>query len=373
MKKSLFLGLLTLGFMAAGCSNDDLNTPEVNPGKGAIKVSISSSNSSTRASGEPTQEDENKVKDFTVYVFNYSTGALELRVPITPIAGIFTKTIEGLSVASSKRVVVLVNDPAEIYNEESADYVKISNYSELKNYYLTLDSQVASEVGGNFKGLFMSGETDAPVVLTTGVDPVNVTVTVKRLTAKIKLGTITVKADEGVDFNKFTLGGISIQEARDKAIPMGNGMITDVSSINYVQGIVSYTGTPGVVQKNYLNEYYTLPEGYSQGTALSPNYYFYVFPNNNDDDKSTLLTVYGLYDGKPMYFPFRINDKLPTVEGNTTDGTWIQRNKVYTLNVTLKKLASGGEEPNVPNDEVSMDLKVEVADWDGTLVQDVEW
>lgn len=370
MKKSLFLGLLTLGFMAAGCSNDDLNTPEVNPDKGAIKVSISSSNSSTRAVGEPTQEDENKVKDFTVYVFNYSTGALELRVPI---AGTFTKTINGLSVASSKRVVVLVNDPAEIYDEEATDYVKISNYNELKEYYLTLDSQVASEVGEGFKGLFMSGETDAPVVLTTGDDPVDVTVTVRRLTAKIKLGTITVKADEGVDFSKFTLGGISIQEAREKAMPMGNGMITDVSSVNYVQGIVSYSGAPGEVDKSYLNEYYSLPGDYTQGTPLSPKYYFYVFPNNNDDTKSTLLTVYGIYDGKPMYFPFRINDKISGVEGGSADGTWIQRNKVYTLNVSLKKLASGGEEPNVPNDEVSMDLKVEVANWEGNLVQNVEW
>ncbi len=364
MKKSLLLGFLTLGMMAAGCSND-LNTPEVNlEEKGSIKVSIRSGNSSTRAEGEPTQQEENKVTDFTVYVFNYSTGALELKETVT---GTLEKTIGGLSVVSSKKVVVLVNEPSGVFSG-------IANYNQLNNAYLNLDSQVEALAGSNFKGLFMSGETQDPVVLTTDADPVDVPVTVRRLTAKIKLGKILVQADNGVDISKFTLGGISIQEAREKAIPMGNGMVTDVSNVSYVQGIESYKEEDNswIVSKEYLNQFYSLPADYVEGTELSPKYYFYVFPNNNDDDKSTLLTVYGLYDGKPMYFPFRINDKNMGIEGSA-DGTWIQRNKVYTLNVSLKKLASGGEEPNTPNDEVSMDLQVKVADWEGSLVQDVEW
>ena len=49
------------------------------------------------------------------------------------------------------------------------------------------------------------------------------------------------------------------------------------------------------------------------------------------------------------------------------------RNKIYTLNVTLKKIGNSSENPNVPNEEVSMDVEVEVANWEAELIQEVEW
>ena len=74
-----------------------------------------------------------------------------------------------------------------------------------------------------------------------------------------------------------------------------------------------------------------------------------------------------------MYYSFHVNDKLTGSGENDPDGTWIQRNKVYTINVTLKKLGTGSEDPDISNELVSMDVTIEVADWDNELIQDVEW
>ena len=144
------------------------------------------------------------------------------------------------------------------------------------------------------------------------------------------------------------------------------------TGFTYVGGIEGSTSSAGVTPKSYLNESYSLPENYVGGSRLTPQVYFYVFPNDNTDNHSTILTLHGTYDGEPMYYSFYVNDKAEAGE-NATDGTWIQRNKIYTLNVTLKKLGSGSENPDVPNELVSMDVTVEVADWDGELIQDVEW
>ena len=78
------------------------------------------------------------------------------------------------------------------------------------------------------------------------------------------------------------------------------------------------------------------------------NRYFYVLPSDNDDGNTTLITLAGTYDGQPAYFPFRINDKAGTGEASS-DGTFIRRNYVYTVNVKLKRLGGGSSNPEVPS------------------------
>jgi hypothetical protein len=69
-------------------------------------------------------------------------------------------------------------------------------------------------------------------------------------------------------------------------------------------------------------------------------------PSDNDDGNTTLITLAGTYDGQPAYFPFRINDKAGTGEASS-DGTFIRRNYVYTVNVKLKRLGGGSSNPEV--------------------------
>lgn len=67
-----------------------------------------------------------------------------------------------------------------------------------------------------------------------------------------------------------------------------------------------------------------------------------------------------------------INDKVRTGEASS-DGTFIRRNYVYTVNVKLKRLGGGSSNPEVPADPASLDITVEPQDWTAELVQDVEW
>lgn len=354
-KKWLFTAMI-LGVLATGCSRDELREITPEDTKGSLTINIKNdAQVISRALGAPTQEIENTVHSFTVYVFNNLTGVLEKSQSFTAAT---EGEIAGLSIASAKRIVALVNKPG--------DFPAINNYSEFENQLsmISLDTQLPGDFSS--KGLFMSGEYDGPVTL-NATEKTKVTIPVKRITAKVKLGSLKITPDAGLSLDNFELHGVSIQRARDKTLPLG-GLAT--TGFNYVGGIAT-NGDEEV--KPYLHESLTIPTGYTAGESLASDIYFYVFPNDNTNNQSTLLTVYGSYNGETVYYPFQINNKAIGTGENAPDGNWIERNKVYTLNINLRKLGNGGENPDVPNEEVALDVTVEVADWEGELKQDVEW
>ena len=362
MKKLFLVLLAATGFFALSCSKTDIeNDPGTGPGEpggsdktGSISVTIASESPSSRAIGNPSTDDENTVHSFSVYVFNNATGVLEAE---KTFSGSLTGRMDGLGVASQKKVVVLVNRPD--------GFPTIAAYNDFTGASALVS--LGTQVPGDFQseGLFMSGETSAPVTLSAD-NVVKVPVTVSRLTSKIRLGSLTVTPDQGLSIDDFVLEGVSIQKARDHYNAMGIDLSTGFDYIGGVQ-------LPGFesLQADYLNELYSLPGGYA-GTKLDPQVYFYVFPNDNTDGNATLMNLYGQYKGTDVFFPFYINDQVGS-NGSTTDGTWIGRNKVYTLNVTLRKIGNGGGDPNVPNEQVSMDVEIDVADWEGELIQEIEW
>lgn len=358
MRKMFFMGLLALGFLAPSCSDGDVlneneNGNEIEAKTGEICVTIKGEQPVTKAVGTPSTDIEKTVKSFTVYVFNNNTGVLEKTATINQ--GL-TAQITGLSVSSQKKVVVLVNEPS--------GYTLGTNYTDFQNAstMINLDSQVP----GDFStiGLFMSGEYTTPVQLDAD-NTVQITIPVKRITTKIRLGSLTINPASGVSLTDFNLTGVSIQKARNYSPALG-GLAT--TGFNYVSGI----STDQNNKKDYLHESYTLPMGYTAGTKLTPNIYFYIFPNDNTDNQLTMFTLYGTYLGKTVYYTFNINDKIST-GNNPTDGNHIERNKIYTLNVNLQKLGNGGDNPDVPNQEANMDVTISVSDWDAELIQDVEW
>ena len=355
MKKVFLLTLAAIGLVAAGCSKNGFSDGDGgnDPKNGAISVTIKGENASSRAIGDISEDEEKAVKSFTVYVFNNSTGVLEKSQNFT---GVLSGKITGLGVASQKKVVVFANEPE--------DYPAIGKYSDLNAAanMIALDSQVPGDFSA--KGLFMSGESAGAVTLKTD-ETVTVPVTVKRLTAKVRLGSLTVTPEAGLSISDFALAGVSIQKARDKAAPTG---ILATEGVGYVGGLSG----DGAVSKSYLHEYVQLPFDYMSGTPFGPKTYFYVLPNDDTNGQATIMSVYGQYKGTPMYYSFVINGE-PGQGAKAADGTFIQRNKVYTLNITLRKIGSGGEDPNVPNEEAEMTVTVDVAPWEDELIQDVEW
>jgi len=366
MRKFLVFTLVALGVLATGCSKDEMNS-EGNTGNGneaggngSINITIKGESASARADRALASPVENSVKSFTVYVFNNATGVLEKSQDFGESQeGDIKGTIDGLSVVSQKRVVVLVNQPD--------GFPTIKNYSDFEEVS-TMIALETQEGNINVKGLFMSGEHENPVKLST-TETVGITVTVKRVVAKVKLGSLTVTADDKVSLSDFHLISVGVQNVRDKASVFGS-LDKPNTGFGYIGGHVLPESNKEA--KTFLHDLYSLPMDYIEGTKLEPGLSYYVFPNDNSDGYATMLTLHGLYKTKPMYYSFLINEKKGS-NGSTTDGKWIERNKIYTLNVLLKKLGSGGEDPDVPNEEVSMDVEIDVADWEGELVQEVEW
>lgn len=363
MKTKITLAaIMAFGILTAGCSRDDdaRSGGEDDSGSGTITVAIKSENpSTTRAIGNPTQVQENTVKSFMVYVFHYGSGAIEKSEIFT---GVLSGEITGLSTASTKRVVVLVNPPAE---------VPVNSYTQLTELLFGLPTQVPGDF--STKGLLMSGEYPGEVTL-SATETKRIEVPVTRNTAKVRLESLTVSPDEYASLKNFTLLGVSIQKARSEAFAL-TGLAPD-GAFQYVGGLkgkISQTGP----QVAFLYEKFALPPGYVSGTALKPEIYFYVFPNDNQHKSATSLVLHGQYkDAKgkeiTMYYPFVINDKVGT--GNsTTDGKFIERNKIYTLHVTLEEFDLGANDPDAVNEEAKLKVDVKVTDWEGDLIQHVEW
>ena len=242
--------------------------------------------------------------------------------------------------------MVVANVPSSVTFPDGINY---SWFADAGNV-IDLDTQSPET-----NGLFMSGED---MVTLTANSTATKTISISRIAAKIKLGTVTISPDPGHDPDKFVLNKVIVMKTRGSAM----------------MGLPSAAYTPNVFYGGMAGDKSTVKAYLSETISTSDysNRYFYVLPSDNDDGNTTLITLAGTYDGQPAYFPFRINDKVGTGEASS-DGTFIRRNYVYTVNVKLKRLGGGSSNPEVPADPASLDITVEPQDWTAELVQDVEW
>ncbi len=335
MKTKLFfaflLGVLLLG---VSCSNEDEIRKEGDGdgGKATLIVNITGKDMNTRAlPATPATEEENAIKDYTIYVF-YANGVLE--------ASSTTATLANLS-TGNKRIAVVVNEP------DGFPQSPITNYADFENEVFDLETQSPQNM--QVSGLTMSGEI-APK-LNAGENVL--TIPVSRVVAKIKLGTVTVTPD-AVNGGEFILTNVNIMKAKSSS---NVGLPTIKTNVPFYGGV----GPDATL----LSDYKSFLRGVAkEGTNDS---FFYVFPNDGVD--ATLMTLEGTYNGTKTYFPFIIND--PT--SNPTDGTYIKRNTVHTVNVILKKVWTGSENPEELVDESSINVTIEAQDWETIPSQDVEW
>lgn len=350
MRFKLLLSTAVFALLVTACSNDENSTLPGNGEPGSLTITISGEKSpNSRLTGTTTQDDENKVKNFTVYVFDQSSGDLEKYQRFE--SGTTTGRISGLTTTATKKVVVFVNQINDIV---------VNNYSEFDKNLVKLVEQTPAN------GLFMSGEKND--VTLNSENATQIDITVRRLVSKVNFGKLTISPSEGHDFDKFVVKGVSMQKVRDTGAPLSEGLLN--GNFNYIGGL-ALDGSV-ISENSYLYESYSLPIDYVKGTTATPEKYFYVLPNNGDDGEATLMTIHTSYDGKDLFFPFYINDKQSTGTGNALpDGEFIKRNMVYTINATLRQLGHGTTDPESTN--VALDVKISVADWEGELIQDVEW
>ena len=344
---SVLVCLFASAFLSVSCAeNDTESSPSGETASLTVTLNRQAAGSkavvpSDGAGAEDLEKAENTVKNVTVFVFN-ANGTLDKKQ--TFASSSFSETITGL-IAGTKKVVVVANVPSGVAFPDGINY---SWFADAQN---AMDLETQSP---QTNGLFMSGEG---TVTLSANSTAATTVSVSRVAAKVKLGTITISPEAGHDPDKFVLSRAVIMKARGSAT-MG------LPSVNTPE--LFYGGMAGdkSTEKSYLSETISADD--------HSNRYFYVFPNDNSGGNATLITLVGTYDGQPTYFPFRINDKSGE-DGATSDGTFIQRNHVYTVNVTLKRLGGGSTDPEVPADPASLTVTVEPQEWATELVQNVEW
>ncbi len=140
------------------------------------------------------------------------------------------------------------------------------------------------------------------------------------------------------------------------------GLLTDVSD--------AVTGVLGTVEGVVFSFTQAL------GLEFTLDNYFYVLPNNPDmysdsgDFVPTLLTVSLLYDGTPYYIPIEVNPTSNT--GDTGYGNYIQRNTIYTINLTITS-PIGRTDPDDPTLPGGILVDIVPQDWLGPINQNVVW
>lgn len=333
--KRFFFFVSIVGLLCAACNKNEESTSK--EGNAVLTINLVGSGSINPSNvGTPSQAEENQVNSFTVYIFTNSRLEKSSVVPTG-----LSSTITGIS-TGVKRVVVVANPPSGFPTlPEGGRY----EYLSLATRYINLDAQENLS-----NGLVMTGETDVTLDAEPAVNTVNIPI--RRIVAKINLGTITIDPAPGYNPALFTLNAVAIIKAKSLSTI---GIPTVTTYEPFYSGIVGIS-VPIENVRTYLYEPISETD-YS-------NRFFYVFANDNTDDNATLLTLVGTYNGQQLFFPFRIDS--PT-------GNYIQRNTQHTINITLRRLGAGSPDPEIPSDPATLTVTVVAQDWVVVPIQNVEW
>lgn len=351
-----------MGFFVAACNRDNAGEDANESGvTGSITVTIKNQNensNASRATGTPSATGESIVNSFGVYVFDAVSGNIEKsEIILSSLSG----TVSGLSTSTHKNVVVLVNCA------DYSEFTPVTTYNAFLTDSIALSTQDPATIATT--GLFMSGQaTDVDLTQYAGTELV---IGVSRAVARVELASITVSPDDVSDLDEFEFVGVTMQKVASKVLLTGDmPVLTDADYVGGLDGEVSQTGV------DYSTLLYTAyaPASITADEPVEPAIYFYVFPNDGQT-YPTLMTIDAKYMNETAYYTFAINDHdLRTASGITTDpnGTFIKKNTIYKLHITLTGLANYVRDPD-NNDLVDVDIRVSVTDWDDTIIQNVVW
>ncbi|MCC8089027.1 MAG: hypothetical protein LIO79_07170 [Rikenellaceae bacterium] len=355
MKIKYFLVILigVVVLMVTGCSKTDHVEEENSAGSLIVRIEGVTKSRSI----EDLTEADSKIFNYKVYVFGWTSGILEAAV--TGNASHPT-TITGLSTATTKRVVVLAN--------MGAYYPVVENYSEMFETIgkITLDTQNPGIIPE--RGYLMSGSSGSEVRLSSSAT-VEERITISRAVAKISLESLTFIPDTGHEIGKLEIVGVGVQRVAPEVtlVPLKSYYTVGQPDSYHYGGIAA--SDPELQVRNFLYDDLNLGTvPYEINHKYELGNFFLVFPNDSEEN-CTLLTISAKYAGEQIYYPIKINSQ--TGSGNT-DGRFVENNKHYKLNVTVKKLGEGTTDPEIPPTDADLDVIVTVEDWD-VITQNEVW
>ncbi len=378
LEKLFLLGAIALGL--AACSNED--TPVVQQAKNAT-MSLKIVQGGTRAIGIPDDitAGESKIKRLDVFVFNGD--AVDGHKQAT---GEDVTEVKDIAVTTGSRTMVVVaNATADMgtITSKAALLGKVASdlAAQTLENGLLMTSEVTEEftiqAGKNYYG-YAAGQTPAGNEISVGV-PVKLT----RVPARVALvNAVTQFTGSYAEFT-FEPEEIFLFNAKKQSKYFGNpGAL--VAGTELLSGVdLSSFGGPLKPAAWETADY--LKDPFESLDILSEQrVYYYVFENDAsvqptvlsikgkikkssaDDDYATATEFPGAIDSQGYtYYSIVVNANKEgyTYEGDTPKDSKILRNTQYNISVTIKHL--GKDDPtDPPTEAATLDVKVEVAEWE---------
>ena len=378
LEKLFLLGAIAFGL--AACSNED--TPVVQQAKNAT-MSLKIVQGGTRAIGIPDDitAGESKIKRLDVFVFNGD--AVDGHKQAT---GEDVTEVKDIAVTTGSRTMVVVaNATADMgtITSKAALLGKVASdlAAQTLENGLLMTSEVTEEfttqAGKNYYG-YAAGQTPAGNEISVGV-PVKLT----RVPARVALvNAVTQFTGSYAEFT-FEPEEIFLFNAKKQSKYFGNpGAL--VAGTELLSGVdLSSFGGPLKPAAWETADY--LKDPFESLDILSEQrVYYYVFENDAsvqptvlsikgkikkssaDDDYATATEFPGAIDSQGYtYYSIVVNANKEgyTYEGDTPKDSKILRNTQYNISVTIKHL--GKDDPtDPPTEAATLDVKVEVAEWE---------
>ncbi|WP_296939859.1 fimbrial protein [uncultured Dysgonomonas sp.] len=355
----LFIAMLSMGFIA--CSSEDDTSGGVEEGvktKVQLKIVPAASSKSITGDFDALALEESTINDVTVLVFKTSDGTMDGQVikgDLTDTEGVKSITIDNTT-SGERDFLVIANAPEGVF------YKGMSRAEALAKV-MTLSPTEASD------NLVMANQTVVTQTLsaTNNASKNPVSVTIRRLAARVNLAKVDIKFTEGSTPNAdFTIQEVFLMNVNTNYnIP---GTATPEYKNPFEVGQGDYTFTDGWGHK------FTAEEPYPTDEKL----YFYAGPNviaEETEGTETLLVIKGLFVSnkitlapaeETVYYTVKVNRKglgisFTDPEGSPSIGTGINSNTIYNLTVTITR--KGGTDPGDMPEPAPCEVTVTAEDW----------
>lgn len=344
MKKRIIAIAAACAALAA-CSKEPVGSAIVTQEKGSIVFTLAGDEPAvTRAvtaytESQPYEKQVNKVQ---LFVFG-SDGAINFYQNLgTATSGTISTT------AGAKTVWAVVNGP---------DLSTIGTLSALQATAVDLSANSTT----TSTGFVMAGSNTVTV---TNGGTANCAITVSRLVSRVALSSIVNKLPQS--YGAITVDRVFLSNVVGNQNLAGNAAAStwynkngraDESTRNATHIIDGSTYKASCEALTYKG----VGQSVANGATHSPStpYLFYSFPNSSTVAPSgfqstfsaqrTVLTVVTTISGKTYYYPVVL------------DNATLERNKAYTVGLTITGL--GSEDPNKPVEKGSLSATITVSDW----------
>lgn len=330
MKKLLMMAAVAA--LVCSCSKEEM---KVESGmESTLYLSVCQEpDSKASGAGHGVQADDNTVQTLEVFIFNNNPdnpddGYLDTYRKFTSEDLSSTSKVAIQTTTGSKTIYVIANSHRE-------------NWKDV-NTRTQFEAQTAQLTDEKTKNFIMTGSTETTLSLTS-----EVTVQLRRLVARVQLGTIKTRFAggpyDGMALTDVKAYLINVQGSKYMYNGEGNNLLV-LNKGKYVESDAASCAMPGAI-------YESLPVSLTDAGYNTP-IYFYCYENSISREstvsKYTRVVIEGKLNGITYYYPVIMKD--------------IARNTCYSLDITITR--PGSLDPGTDLQKGTMQTTINIVDWE---------